>query len=229
MEIIERSSYPAWRDVSAASSNVLDPADGIARVMGNRALYLRMLRRFRDDYQDAAARIRAAIDSGDVCLAHRMAHTLTGAAGMVCAPVLHRLAGALEISLLGGAGSQAPAIAALGAALDALLPAIAMLLGADVAAPVDRRAETVAQWRRQRLVAQLAAMLASGDGAAVALVDGSGAMLRAALGEAGFRALALAVNEFDFDAALITLTPAVKVAQARQAAAEKMSRCSFNG
>lgn len=221
MTIIERPSYPARRDVSAASSNVLDPAGGIARVMGNRALYLRMLRRFRDDYQDAAARIRAAIDSGDVRLAHRLAHTLTGASGMICAPALHRLAGALEISLLGGAGSKAPAIAALGAALDALLPAIATLLGADVAAPVDRLAEAVAQWPRQRLVTRLGAMLASGDGAAVALVGGSGALLTAALGEAGFRALALAVNEFDFDAALITLIPAAQAAQARQTAAEK--------
>jgi len=207
------------RAASATSSNVLDAADGVARVMGNHTLYLRMLRRFGDDYQDAAARIRAAIDSGDARLAHRMAHTLTGASGMICAPALHRLAGALEISLLGGAGSQAPAIDALGAALEALLPAIATLLGADGAAPAERLA--VAQWPQQQLVERLAALLASGDGAAVALVDGSGAMLTTVLGEASYQALALAVNEFDFDAALVTLRQAAQEAQARQTAAEK--------
>ena len=160
MAITEFSPHRGRRVVSTVSATsttaltVLDAADGIARVMGNRTLYLRMLRRFGDDYQDAAARIGAAIDSGDARLAHRMAHTLTGASGMICAPALHRLASALEISLPGGAGSQAPAIDALGAALDALLPAIATLLGADVAAPVERLAEAVAQWPRQQLVAR---------------------------------------------------------------------------
>ena len=62
---------------------------------------------------------------------------------------------------------------------------------------------------------------AATGGAAVALIDGSGATLTAALGEAGYQALALAVNEFDFDAALETLRQAAQVAQTRQTAAEK--------
>ena len=228
MAITEFSPHRGRRTVSATSttaSTVLDAADGIGRVMGNRTLYLRMLRRFRDDYQDAAARIGAAIDSGDACLAYRIAHTLTGASGMICAPALHRLAGALETSLLDGAGSEAPAIDALGAALEALLPAIATLLGAEVAAPMARLAEAVPQWPRQqlveRMVERLAALLARGDGAAVVLVDGSGALLTTALGEAGYQALALAVNKFDFDTALVTLRQAAQVAQARQTAAQK--------
>lgn len=99
MTIAEPSSGPDQPGADAVPLHLLDSADGVARVMGDQALYLRMLRRFRDDYQDGAARIRAAVDSGDPRLAHRMSHTLRGAAGMISAPALYRLAGALELEL----------------------------------------------------------------------------------------------------------------------------------
>ena len=226
MTITECSAHPGRPGVGAAVCKLLDPVDGTARVMGERALYLRILRRFRDDYQDAAARIRAAAASGDARLAHRMVHTLAGASGMICAPVVHRLAGALERNLEGGAGNQAQAIDALGAALDKLLPAIALLLAADAAAPLAQRPAQAALGRLaeisgeppgEDLVELLAALLAGGNGAALAVVDGSGQMLTAALGEAGYQAVALAVNEFDFDAALEALTQAAQVAQAARA------------
>ena len=178
--------------------------------MGARALYLRILRRFRDDYKDAAARIRAAVDGGDTRLAQRIAHTLAGASGMICAPVVCRLAATLERNLEINAGNQAQAIDALGAALAALLPAISMLLDAD-AAPADRLAAASGEPAGEILLQRLAALLASGDGASVALVEASGAMLMAALGEAGVKAVALAVNRFDFDAALEALTQAKQV------------------
>jgi HPt (histidine-containing phosphotransfer) domain-containing protein len=224
MTITESSSDPGRYGAGAAGSDLLDPADGIARVMGDHALYLRLLRRFRDDYQDGAARIRTALDSGDARLAHRMAHTLKGASGMICAPALHRLAAALEHGLRDGAACHAQAIDALGAALTDLLPAIALILDADAPPPpplapqsgqaVDRPAARPAE----RLVDRLAGLLASGDGAAVDLVEESGAMLKAELGEAGFSALALAVNEFDFEGALESLRQGE---QSRGTAAER--------
>lgn len=216
------SSFPPGRPgVKAAPSNLLDPADGIARVMGDRALYLRMLRRFRDDYWDGAARIRAAVDSGDARLAHRMAHTLKGASGMICAPAVHRLAGALEVELRGSGASQAQAqaIDAIKAALAELLPAIAMTLEADTQPSATPSAPTSAapsggSEPAKGLVDRLAGLLASGDGAAVDLVEESGAMLKAALGEAGFSAVALAMNEFDFVGALAMLRQAERAPRA---------------
>jgi len=225
MTLTNFSFHPGLPDGGAATSSLLDPLDGTARVMGERALYLRMLRRFRDDYRDAAAHILAAVDGGEAHLAHRMAHTLKGASGMICAPALYRLAGALEIELRGGAASR-PAINAIKAALDELLPAIALMVDADAALPrptlapsytqvsVGRLAEGLAG----RLVDRLAALLASGDGAAVDLVEESGAMLATALGEAGFKAVALAVNEFDFEGAMETL---MQAAQARRTTAQR--------
>lgn len=207
MTIAELSSQPIQFGADAVPANLLDAADGIARVMGDRALYLRMLRRFRDDYQDGAARIRAAVDSGDTRLAHRMAHTLKGASGMISAHALHRLASALELELRSGAASRRAAIDALGAALADLLPAIALLLDAEVAhaRPVPAPAALLPG---RALVERLAALLASGDGAAVDLVEESGASLAASLGDAGFCAVVLAVNEFDFEGALEALRQA---------------------
>ena len=216
MPIVEPPSRPHQFGADAAPANLVDAADGIARVMGDRALYLRMLRRFRDDYQDGAARIRAAVDSGDTRLAHRMAHTLKGASGMISAHALHRLAGALELELRGGAAAPPEAIDALGAALADLLPAIALMLGADAAHARPAPAPAALPPGRA-LVDRLAALLASGDGAAVDLVEQSSASLAAALGDAAFCAVALAVNEFDFEGALETLRQA---AEAGQTAAE---------
>ncbi|MDB5937010.1 MAG: phosphotransfer protein [Massilia sp.] len=218
MTIAESSFPPGRPGVGAAPSNLLDPADGIARVMGDRALYLRILRRFRDDYQDGAARIRAAVGSGDARLAHRMAHTLKGASGMICAPTLHRLAGVLEHDLRGGAANPNQAIDAVKAALAELMPAIATMLDADAEPGGTPATQASVDLSGERLVDRLAGLLASGDGAAVDLVEGSGAMLTAALGEAGFSALALAVSEFDFVGALETLRQGE---QSRRTAAER--------
>ena len=43
----------------ASLSPVLLVEDGLERLMGDRALYLQLLRRFRQDYQSAPARIRS--------------------------------------------------------------------------------------------------------------------------------------------------------------------------
>ena len=213
MTTTDFSSPPGRPGVKAAHSDLLDPADGIARVMGDRALYLRMLRRFCDDYRDGAARIRAAVDSGDARQAHCLAHTLKGASGMICASAVHRLADALEVELRGAGAGQAQAIDALGAALAELLPAIATTLEAGTQAFETPSARmpvvlSAANQAVEGLVDRLAGLLASGDGAAVDLVEESAAMLKAALGEAGFGAVTLAMNEFDFLGALAMLRQA---------------------
>lgn len=210
MTIAETAFWPDQPGTGAAPAALLDSADGIARVLGDRALYLRMLRRFRDDYQDGAARIRAAIDSGDMRLAHRIAHTLKGASGMISAPALYRLAGALELELHCGAARQPATLDAVDTALADVLPVIALLLGAG-AAPSAPAPPALAPG--QALVDRLAALLFNGDGAAVDVVESSAASLTAVLGEAGYRAVALAVNEFDFEGAFETLGQAAPAGQ----------------
>jgi len=74
----------------------LDTADGLARVGGNRKLYLRLLRQFVDDERDAVVRIRERLAAGDHATAERMAHTVRGVAGSLGARELQAIAGDLE-------------------------------------------------------------------------------------------------------------------------------------
>jgi HPt (histidine-containing phosphotransfer) domain-containing protein len=191
------------RSTDAVERGLLDVADALGRVMGDRALYARMLGRFHDDYRHGAAAIRDAIAGGDLPLAQRIAHTLKGASAMIGAPALHQQASALELALRPAPCTvQAELLAALDSALSAVLQAIERVLaGAPAPGQAPRRAVQAAQ----DLVGQLAELLAAGDGAAVDLLEQSGPGLKAALGEAGFGAVALAANEFDFEGALAAL------------------------
>ncbi|MBJ7312170.1 Hpt domain-containing protein [Rugamonas sp. CCM 8940] len=71
----------------------------MARLMGAAALYLQLLHRFADDYADAPARLRLALDAGQTDVAGRLAHTLKGAAGLIGAGQVHALATALDTAL----------------------------------------------------------------------------------------------------------------------------------
>ncbi|MGB9109761.1 MAG: Hpt domain-containing protein, partial [Telluria sp.] len=88
-----------------------DRAGGIARLMGDAALYARVLARFGKEYRHAADGIRGALAANDVQLAQRLAHTLKGAAGMIEAVPLREEAQALEQALRFGAGGHAARLA----------------------------------------------------------------------------------------------------------------------
>ena len=205
MTIADQPRSAIGPGADAAAPALLDVADGVGRVMGDRALYARMLGRFRKDYRAGAAPLRAAIAGGDIRLAHRMAHTLKGAAGMISAHALHRQASMLELALRNAAHGHADMLGTLDSALAAVLEVIDGMLAAEPARPRPAPASTFGVQSGPALVAQLAGLLASGDGAAVDLLEQSGASLKAALGEPGFSAVALAANEFDFEGALAAL------------------------
>jgi PAS domain S-box-containing protein len=59
----------------------INQADGLKRVVGNKRLYRDLLAQFAAKQDDAATRISAAIESGDLKLAERIAHTVKGVAG----------------------------------------------------------------------------------------------------------------------------------------------------
>lgn len=188
------------RRAGTASREVIDIRDGLDRVMGDRDLYTRMLRRFRKDYTRGDSPIRVAMDAGDRALAHRLSHTLKGASGMIGARPLHQAACALETALRTSSGDEA-------ACLDSLTPVLAKAIAvldhlldeAAPAAPALPQGDAVAD---PALLASLLDLLMSGDGAAVDLLEDSEASLRMILGDARFEVVAAAANEFDYDRAL---------------------------
>lgn len=187
----------------------VDHAGGIARLMGDSALFARVLIRFRNEYCEAAAGIRHALDNGDGALALRLVHTLKGAAGMIEARPLKTAAQALEQVLRNGGDVPNARLAQLEQALDQVLREL------DVAsaslAPARSAVQAPAPGLAQRdVLARLFLLLDEGNGDAVDLVREAEATLRMELGDESFDRLAAAIESFDFDAAL----PMLKVGAA---------------
>lgn len=189
----------------AVTREIIDVTDGIDRVMGDRGLYTRMLKRFRHDYGNGVLPIRNALLAHNSALAHRTVHTLKGAAGMIGAHLVAERADALERILRTGSGKADAAISALDQALVQVLQVLDILIEGKPPSGVPLDVPGRALPEDGALLAQLKVLLAAGDGAAVDLVEEAMASLRVILGPAGYDALSMAVGEFDFDAALRAL------------------------
>jgi two-component system sensor histidine kinase/response regulator len=186
-------------------------ADGLARLMGDRVLYARVLARFRKEYRDAADRIRGALAAGDIELALRLAHTLKGAAGMIEAVPLREEAHALEQALRQGDGDPGRPLMRLERALARVLRELDAADGVPQAAspsssPSHPPSPPAMQDGGKSVSAQLCALLADGDGDAVDLVQDAAASLTRELGEECYRHIAAAIEVFDFEGALAAIT-----------------------
>jgi HPt (histidine-containing phosphotransfer) domain-containing protein len=184
---------------------VVDVAGGTARLMGDGALFARVLARFRKDYRDTAGAIRSALDGGDLRLALRLVHTLKGAAGMIEAVPLYRSAEALEQAVRAGGDPYARTahLAHLDTALDAVLRALddhALQL-----APAPPRTPPAPSPAHRDARMRLRVLLDEGNGEAVDLVREAEATLRTEMGNENYERLAEAIDAFDFNDALTLL------------------------
>jgi HPt (histidine-containing phosphotransfer) domain-containing protein len=208
------SARPHALDHDPASPAV-NHADGVARLMGDGALFARVLARFRKEYRHAADSIRGALAAGDVQLALRLAHTLKGAAGMIEAVPLREEARALEQELRHGAGDPLHGpeheperrLARLQRALDRVLRELDAADGMphDASPSHAPAAQTAAQHRDESVTPQLRALLEDGNGDAVDLVQDAAASLTRELGEECYGHIAAAIEVFDFEGALALL------------------------
>lgn len=182
---------------SPTGAPAVDLEAGLARLMGNRQIHGRALARFAQDYRDAGAAIRAALDAGNLAGAQRLVHTLKGAAAMIEAGALHAGAVALEQALRRGETD----VRALLLRTEAALAAVLRELDAMAPAPADSPAPPAGP----HTLARLRAMLDIGDGSALELVAAMRAELAAELGEREYEGLCAAVMMFDYEHALALL------------------------
>lgn len=178
----------------------LDCAAGRDRMMGDEAMYLRVLARFRSDYADTALRLRAALAGGDATLAHRIAHTLKGAAAMVEARGLRALALEVEQLLRAGAPADALLLDRLDAELARVIAEVALLLAPAAGIPASGEAALA-----EADLANLRSLLDLGDSGAQELMAEKRAGLRARLGATRMAQLESAVAAFDYERALSVL------------------------
>ena len=195
---------------SGDAAAVIDLETALDRVMGDRAMFLRLLARFAGDYRDLIPRLQAAIDAGDAVLAQRIAHTLKGAAGMMEALPLRHLALDVELALKKDGAAPAALIDALDVALTRVLMEVdALLVAPDAAAwPVVSSTASPALSVDARDLTRLRAMLDIGDGRAPELVALLRPRLLVTLGADRMAALEKSIERFDFEHALLLLAQA---------------------
>jgi two-component system, sensor histidine kinase and response regulator len=101
-----RADGPSARDIELPDIPGVDTLDGVRRVMGNKRLYLDLLRRYASGQGDAPAKLREALEGGDRGLAERIAHTAKGVSGNIGAKDAQAASAALEASIASGAPSS---------------------------------------------------------------------------------------------------------------------------
>jgi two-component system sensor histidine kinase/response regulator len=102
-------------------------ASGLERVGGNKPLYAKLLRKFRESQQKAVAEIRAALHSGDWETAGRLAHTVKGVSGNLGAESLYSAAAELEKAIKEGQQNIDHPMARFGSQLKIVMDGIKVL------------------------------------------------------------------------------------------------------
>jgi len=196
-----------------ASLAGIDLQAGMAAVMDNEKLYLRLLVKFRDTQGAFAELFAQARVAADTSAATRAAHTLRGTAGTIGAKAVAVAAGELEQACASGADGES-VDRCLASTLAQLAPVIAGLqdLQAEVAvtpataspvlaAPVDAAA-------LQQSLAKLTQLLTEGDVEAATVVDELQALAAGTAMAHPLKRVAELVADCDFDAALAALPEA---------------------
>jgi two-component system sensor histidine kinase/response regulator len=183
-----------------------DVEDGLARTLGDRPFYLRLLAMFRDDQREVVTSIRLALAGQDRPAAERLAHTLKGVAGQVGARGMQTLAGELEQAIRRAVPPDE--IVFLLERVDAEMQALQRAL-----APVLAEAEAMGGTADQEidleasfaLISRLLLLLRESDGEAMDLLAESRQLLAAALGTEAHQKIERAARRFDFEGVLAAL------------------------
>ncbi|MDP3650328.1 MAG: PAS domain S-box protein [Rhodoferax sp.] len=188
----------------------LDTQLGLRRVMGKQALYLSLLRKFVAGHQSGLAPLAQALAAGDRATAERLAHTLKGVAGNIGASALQADMAQVEAALR--EHRESAHIEALMAPPAAVLAELLAQLHAKLPAESASSVVAIDPAKAAAVCRQLSALLADDDSEAADVLKDHALLLQAALGE-GYRALAAAVEDFDFETALASLKGAAQQAQ----------------
>ena len=189
---------------------VLDIEGGIARLLGNSAIYFSALKRFTV-HIGAARAVKAQIAAGDHAAACRTVHTLRGAAGLLGAGEVQAIATEVEKALASSHTVHA-LLDDLEAALQRVQACIDVTVPKTAAIPV-KPVPAAAMRDVPDLLDRLGALLDEGNGMAIDIVDKYGIVLEKALGAAAWQIILAAARDYDFDRAHAALQDARSLAR----------------
>jgi two-component system sensor histidine kinase/response regulator len=195
---------------ATAGGHILQVETGLQQLMGDRDLYLQILRRFRQRYPDSGCQAREAFGANEPGHAQRIIHTLKGAAGMIGAQQVYLLASQLEPLCAGPAQVWSAPLAQLEQALRSLISVIDGVLDGDPQHILAGNSPPPAQMPETRmLLLHLVRLLDEGDGAAIDVLEQSATVLAQSLGVEVFQEVTEAAHQFDFETALASLKAAM--------------------
>ncbi len=188
----------------------LDGEAGLKRTRGNRDLYLSLLKQFVTGFAAFEAELTLYLREGKYEEAERHAHSLKGVAANIGATTIAEKAGALE-QILRRRESPERAVAEVERELGPMIASLAEHLGIEATlampsidtSPLEHDLSNVSmpEW-----VDELRRLLADGDVAAQQLWSERGEELKAVLPVKIFTQVRRAVENFEFDVALATLS-----------------------
>jgi HPt (histidine-containing phosphotransfer) domain-containing protein len=178
--------------------------DGLKRVAGNRRLYRDLLGQFVAKQANAAAQISAALESEDLKLAERIAHTVKGVAGNLGITQAQSAAQQLEKAIREGQNSVAALLGAFATVLDTQVHAIDQALRESTPSrPKETppfNGETASA-----TIARLRSLLDASDGGAEEAFRSLQDAVAGVVDQPDLDALSASISDFDFTAALVKL------------------------
>ncbi|MDP2430691.1 MAG: PAS domain S-box protein [Pseudomonadota bacterium] len=181
-----------------------DPRRCLLSVGGRPDRCLRMLDKFAGAHSEDVSQIRQKLEAGQMEDAHRLAHTLKGVAATLGLVALQEQALSLELALKPGAASAVVSTDLLSGVEQELRQAVAHIVSLPARIPGVASTPANVEGDPAQVVMELDALLAEDNARAGPLLRDSAPLLRAALGER-YAALARQIENFDYDAALVTL------------------------
>jgi nitrogen fixation negative regulator NifL len=191
----------------------LDTKDGLARVGGNRKLYLKLLRQFTEQQGPALGQISGAMSGGDAALAERLAHTLKGVAGNIGAKTVQNAAGTLEKAIRARAAAEELEAAKqqLSAVLEPLLAALQTTVTEPAPqSPAGATVPPANPEQSREAVAQMKRLLSEFDPGAADYVDANQSALRPLFSGESWTRFEKLVRDYSFGDALAQLEETVK-------------------
>jgi signal transduction histidine kinase/DNA-binding response OmpR family regulator/HPt (histidine-containing phosphotransfer) domain-containing protein/HAMP domain-containing protein len=190
----------------------LNTSDGLARVGGNRALYMSLLRQFVNGHGATVEEVKRALAANDLPLAERLAHTVRGVAGNIGAADVHAAAGALEKAIRDRSAASVleEDTARLAAMLDPLVSRLRVVLtrSAPVAPPPPASPASASE--SGEAATRLLGLLSDGDPGATDFVEAHASALHALFGPEAWLEFVALVKEYAFDDAQARLATALE-------------------
>ncbi|MFL6350925.1 MAG: response regulator [Bryobacteraceae bacterium] len=181
-------------------------ADGLKRLAGNGQLYRNLLSQFAAKQVGTATQISAALESGDRNIAERIAHTVKGVAGNLGITEVQSAAQKLEKVLREESGSVPAVLDQFAIALRVQVTAIQQALNDSAAArPAEVPTAPLNRENANLAIGRLKALLQASDGDAQDAFESLRGAVDGVVEKPYLDALSEAINNFDFEAALMKL------------------------